>query len=558
MATRSSIEDLDAPLGRREGSQPVTKTLRGTVAPWIALAGVVFAASLVYWAFDAIPFQDLPAHAGLIALRHRFAASPFEQRFFVFAPHLGPYSLFRFLGDRLAPVLGPMGAVRAIGMLPGIAMPAALIHARRTLHGDASPAIGYLGVVLSLGLLTLFGLASYLLGLALLIVVLTLWLDLLSRARARAHGIAAGRATRGLDRPWREATVAALALLLFVAHGDAYVIFLLLAVVACLVAPRPRRFRELWTLGPSLAVAAWVAWIEWTSTTPAGSVAIPRRVLAPRFQGLVDKLSLLATPTLMTRTGLDVLAGLLVWALLIGAAAVTLRDLRRGPQATLAGDGRDSAAHSKALYAGALCLSIAFLALPHAIGWFGFVDGRIVPVMLLLGGVAYRRQSLTARLRAGIERGLPAIACVMTGLALVSSARFQREAQGYEEVLAMVPAGARLLNLPLDPNSDVFTAHPFIHYDKLVMARRPVVVSDVWFHQGSALYPTADNPVLALPASYSESNLRVIDWPAYRLQDWDYVLVRTRPLAAAPVTPQDLTLAMHAGGWWLYATGARR
>ena len=112
----------------------------------------------------------------------------------------------------------------------------------------------------------------------------------------------------------------------------------------------------------------------------------------------------------------------------------------------------------------------------------------------------------------------------------------------------------RLLNLPLDPNSDVFTAHPFIHYDKLVLAERPVVVSDVWFHQGTALYPTPENPALRLPPSYSSSALQGIDWPDYRLDDWDYVLIRTRPDAPEPQTPPALSLTEHRGGWWLYRT----
>jgi hypothetical protein len=128
------------------------------------------------------------------------------------------------------------------------------------------------------------------------------------------------------------------------------------------------------------------------------------------------------------------------------------------------------------------------------------------------------------------------------------------EASGWREVFANVPAEARLLNLPLDPDSNVFTAHPFIHYDKLVLAERPIVASDVWFYQGSALFPTADNPALGLPASYSESNLHFIDWPAYRLSDWDYVLVRTRPGSAQPFVPTALALAAHRGGWWLFRT----
>ncbi|NVL83978.1 hypothetical protein, partial [Escherichia coli] len=106
--------------------------------------------------------------------------------------------------------------------------------------------------------------------------------------------------------------------------------------------------------------------------------------------------------------------------------------------------------------------------------------------------------------------------------------------------------------LPLDPNSDVFTGHPFIHYDKLALADRPVVVSDVWFHQGSALYPTKANPALRLPASYSESDLKFIEWPAYHLEDWEFVLIRTRPTASQPYTPNDLSLEEHRGGWWLF------
>ena len=113
----------------------------------------------------------------------------------------------------------------------------------------------------------------------------------------------------------------------------------------------------------------------------------------------------------------------------------------------------------------------------------------------------------------------------------------------------------------LNPNatvliSDVFTAHPFIHYDKLVLAERPIVVSDVWFHQGTALFPTAKNPSLRLPASYSESNLIHLDWPAYQLADWHYVLIRTRPEGSPGPLPAALELDAHEGGWWLYRVNA--
>jgi hypothetical protein len=150
----------------------------------------------------------------------------------------------------------------------------------------------------------------------------------------------------------------------------------------------------------------------------------------------------------------------------------------------------------------------------------------------------------------------------MIAIALTASYAFQPEADGWREVLARVPEDARLLNLPIDPNSSVLTAHPFVHYDKLVLADRPVVVSDLWFHQGSAVFPTAADPALALPSTYSESDLRVVDWPSYDLASWDYVLIRTRPTAAPPRVPAALALEAHRGGWWLYhsvaAAEARR
>ncbi len=505
---------------------------------WLALGALMTASALVFWLFDALPFQDLPAHAGLIALRHRLAASPYERRFFVLAPHLGPYSLFRALGDTLLPLFGPVGAVRAIATLPVVAIPLALLWARRRLHGDRMPTAAYFGVSLSFGFMTLLGFASYLLGVAALIVGLTAWLELLAAVDARDR-----RARR------REAAVGCVAPLLFIAHGHAFAIFIALAVVCALATgPRWARIVRLRALGPALLLAAWVAWTQRASVIPPGSAPPPNQPLEPHFQGVFDKLSLLVTPTLLTRWGLDVLVGLVLWAVLVGGVVATARSARNDREQ----DARHG--HTRALLACLVALSAAFLALPHSIGWFGFVDGRLVLVILLLAVMAVRHDALGPRLARVYVRTAPLAACTMTAIALVASWLFQSEARGWRAVLAHVPAEARLLNLPIEPNSRIFTAHPFVHYDKLVLAERPVVVSDVWFHQGSALYPTPENPALRLPASYSESDLRRIDWPAYRLQDWDYVLFRTRPDSVEPAVPERLAFAAHEGGWWLFRT----
>jgi hypothetical protein len=526
---------------------------------------VSLAAALVFWLFDALPFQDLPAHAGLIALRHRIATSPFEQQYFVFAPHIGPYSLFRFLGEQLTQVIGPTGAVRAIATLPVLATPLALLLARKRLHGDLSPTFGFFGVVLSFGLMTLFGFASYLLGIPVMLVGVTLWLELLATADDPSQ-----------KAVWPEVRVALYAPFIFVAHGHAFVLFLGIAAVSTLAAgDRLRRIVRLRALLPALALAAYVAWIERGTNVPDGSAPLAESALHLQFQGALDKFSLLITPTLMTRTGIDFLVGLLLWIFVLSASVASIRatgflrsgtgagserafELQRGRDARSAADAAGSTGesasvrHTRALLAAAVAIMAVFLILPHSIGWFGFVDGRLVPIALLLALTAIRREALGPSVRAMADWGAPLLAASTAVLALVASYRFQAEARGYREVLAEVPAQSRLLNLPLDPNSDIFTAHPFVHYDKLVLTERPVVVSDLWFHQGSAIYPTRENPSLRLPSSYNESDLRAIDWPNYRLEDWDYALIRTRVDAMEPATPGALRLVSHQGGWWLY------
>jgi len=504
---------------------------------WVGLGVVGILAVLMFWVYDALPFQDLPAHAGLIAMRHRYAEAAFESRFFVLAPHIGPYSVFRFLGEMFTRVIGPVGAVRMLATLPMIATPLALLHARRRLMNDTTPLYGYLGITLSFGFMTLLGFASYLLGVAVMLVGLVMWLQLMIAADDHAP-----------DLRRRELTMAAFGPLIFVAHGHAFVLFLLCAGIATVcLGFRFTRLLRLRALVPALALAGYVAWLERGSTTPAGSVpVIPP--LVPVFQGPYAKFELLVTPTLMTRSGIDFVVAVGVWCLAAACAFYTIRSLGKGAGRALGPEAR----HSRALYASAAALFVLFLVLPHAVGWFGFVDGRLLPIVLMLSFLGAQRPSFPRVLRRIADIGVPTSAAALATVALVASHYFQREAKGYREVLATVPAEATLLNLPIDPNSDIFTAHPFIHYDKLVLAERPVVVSDVWFHQGSALYPTAANPALRLPASYSESDLKFIEWPAYHLEDWEYVLIRTRPSAPQPFTPDTLSLAEHSGGWWLF------
>jgi len=509
---------------------------------WGALALVGAAAVSLFFAFDAVPFMDLPAHAGLFALRGRLATSPFEQPFYVLAPHVGGYSMFRFLGAALTSVFGPLRAARALEAAGVVALPLAVLDGRRRLYGRVSPGFGFLGITLAFGLMTVFGFASFLLGMALLVECAAVVLELLAKVEARAPA-------------WQhEIVLGALATLLLLTHGFAFAVFLAVAGTAAVArGGRPSRFVRGRALVPAVSLGLWAVWVERASALPPGSAPAPQPRAGPLFQSLADKLSLLLSPTLMTRTGVDVAVGLGVWAVVAAGVVSTIGWLRRraadDPPATL-----EAAAHARALLACAALLSCAFLALPHEIGWFGFVDGRLVPIILLVASLGLPDPAMGRRLVTAFERAVPAAACIMVGLAFLASHLFQREAAGYSQVMARVPPLTRVLNLPIDPNSDVFAGHPFVHYDKLIVAERPVIVSDLWLHQGSAIFPRPCNPVLALPADYLPSDIREVDWSRFVLRDWDFVLVRTRPGARAPSAPGELRLVEHLGGWWLYAT----
>lgn len=515
---------------------PKTATPTSFTEGHALLALAVLAAMAFVFAFDATPIMDAPGHAALFATRHRFEASPFEARYLVYAPVLGPYSLFRGLGELFYRLLGAERAVRVVYALPLAALPAATLFMRRRLHGDRSAAFGHLALALSLGLMLLFGLASFLLGAAVYLVVATLWVELLAAT------------SRGESTTKREALLAGAAAFLFLAHGHAFVLFLAVAPAMAVVGrPRVARLLRIRAFAPAVALAAYVAWLTRPGTAPAAAIL---RNDAPglHFQGPLDKLSLLVTPTLMTRWGVDVAVGLALAVALACAVAATARALREGRL------GADEAEVARGLFAASAVLGALFVVLPHEIGWFGFVDARLVPLAewLLLGAIA--TNTLGPRVRWALVACAPVFSLALVAIDLTACARFQHEAEGFREVAAALPAESRLLNLPLDPNSDVFTSHPFVHYNKFAQMERPVITSDTWFHQGSAIYPREGNPALNLPRGYVSSNMHGLDWSAFALEDWDYVLVRVKPGAPFPAPPPSLTPVVERGGWHLFLT----
>jgi hypothetical protein len=502
-------------------------SVRAWDRPGRALAAAGGALAVAVLALPYVPYQDVLGHAGLLALRQRWAGAPEIAGLYEVDVRLGPYSLFRGLSGLLAGLLGAERAVRLVLVLAVASAPAAVAVARRALGRRTPAAIAASALAFSLGFMTVQGFASYELALAWVLPVFA-WAVRVQRAER----------TGALELAGLAASAAAL----FFAHGHAWVVCALL--VAALVARRPRAagsWRLVASAGPSAAVVAAVAVRDRVVAIPAGALGLapPEPLLA--FQAPLDKLSLLLTPTLTTRLGVDVILGLALAAGLVAA-------WRRVP-AEAPGRAEVAAAWS--------AVAAAFVALPHFVGWFGFVDGRLVPLLALLPLLVVEVDD--ARVAGG--RGLSLgprwpVGAVLALLALHGGALvgFQSEARGFESVSAVVPAGARVLHLPVDGDSRLFTGHPFVHADKRLLLARPVVLSDLWFHQGTGVYPTRCNPVVRVPGAYREAHLGPLDWASLDRRDWDFVLVRLQPGAPAIAVPDDLRLAAQEGGYWLYAS----
>jgi hypothetical protein len=499
-------------------------------AYWVLFALLELGAIAVFWCFDAAPFMDFPLHAGVMAMRQRQPHSAFLQQYFVLTSDFGGYPLYRIAADALAGLIGPLAAIRAISTIPVVALPLAMHYARRRLYGDNSPLFVFAALILSFGYMTQMGLSPFLAAFPVLIWALTKWLVLLNEADA-------GRKPRG-----NEIGLAVLAAVLVMIHAYAFGILVFVMLVTAFSAKplRPRLLR-LRVLLPAVLLLLFTAWLTMNSRLPPG-VVVPVKPFDAVYGSLLDKLGLLIGPALTTRTGIDVVVGILIWAAAVLGLLATSRSAMPG--------------HAVALRNSCVALLLAFAILPHRARSFDFIDSRLLPLVLLLAFMAIDLDAVAPAWRRRGAAAAALAATVIVGLELFAMQRFQGEAAGYREVFARIPAESRLLYFPIEPDSRIFVSHPFVHYDKLAFVERAAMPSQFHFHHASGIFPTGANPILRLPPEYVSSRIRRIGWPAYRLQDWDFVLIRLFPDSPAPAVPAGLKLVERRGGWWLYRSCA--
>jgi hypothetical protein len=489
---------------------------------------VQLGAIAIFWLFDAPPFMDFANHAGVIALRQRFDESILLQHYYVLTPYLTGYPLFRLLADTLAGYIDPVPVMRVISTIPVVALPWALHDARKRLYGDDSPLFAYVALVLSFGYLTQMGMTPFTIAFPVMVWALTKWLLVLDAADA-------GRVPLGA-----ELGVAVLTALLVALHTYAFAMVAFVMLVTLLSGkPVLPRLIHLRVLLPAAVALAVMSWVTTGIALPVGAIAVDEPFNAT-FGTVLDKLGLLFTPTLVTRSGIGVVVAILFWGAAVAGVLATIRN------------GRSR--YAVALRNACVALLAAFVLLPHGVRSFDAVDNRLLPLVLLAACMAIDLKALTPVWRKWASAVAMATGFAVVGVYMVAMVVFQAEAAGFHEVIEQMPRGSRMLYMPEHPDSRIFVSHPFVHYDKLAFVERGILPSQFHFHHASGIFPTKANPILRLPAEHVASNLKTVDWLKYHLNDWDYVMIRTFPESPAPLVPQMLSLMDHRGGWWLYRT----
>lgn len=496
---------------------------------------------LPLWSARHLPFTDLPQHAAAIAtLRHFWDPAWKAQQYFTLALSQTQYLLYYLAGALLAVPFGTAERANLVLLsVIGASLPFALRSLLRALRADERLALFAAPLFWSQPLL--IGFFNYLAALPLLLWSLALCVRQ-AEAPARRTALALAAASLGL----------------FYLHLSAFLFFAPAAAIATWLLPRPapsgaaprallralgqalRRLpRRLWWILPS-AVAA-LLFLARSPVMNPGAVGwqAPRRVV---LEDVADALRSLPAALLDIWRGPQdewCLLGLLAAAALLAWPGQTVAEepgqpWRRGIAA--------------AWVAWAFALYFFF---PQTIGWLWQLNERYAIVAALLA-------PLLLRPRPSLRGALPlllvaVIAAGAGGIARRKIVAFDREAEGFDELIAQAAPGRRLIGLIPEYGSSVAGFAPFLHYASLYRARAGGVAS-------FSFAELPQSPLRYRPEAAPPPKPQGWEWqPELYRNDvdgeyYDYVLLRGRVRAFDPNAPGPRWhLVGQAGLWQLWS-----
>jgi hypothetical protein len=486
---------------------------------WAALVAGV-ATAVPFWIGRYLPFLDMPQHLALATVlrHHADPAWGFAPHFEVQWGELTPYWLTYLTVHVFAQAMPVETAARVFLTLYALAFPWAGIALGRAFGQPGW--VGLLAAPLALNTNLYYGFVNYAAGVVLLLFAIAAF-------------------QRQLEEPQRGRAVglAVLAIALFFAHVQALALLLVCAPVQALArrAAWRRALRASISLVP--AVAGLLApWAYWTFVDPQGSerqFASIQGDPTPRFESLATNLEEL--PASVAGAFQDGSDGLVFAAWAVVAVVGLSRGWRPGEPFR----GR----LVPALLAATALLGY-FLAPMSIKGQWNINPRFALPAALLV---------LPALRFASPRRaGAAALALSLTVAANAAwhHAAFDREVGPFEEALASLPRGRRVLALMYEPRGHVLEKWPYLHFGQYAMVRRGGAAGGSF--AASAPMPVRYRDVKSFP---HPGPWRPGDFdPAVHGPCYDYVLVRWtsggRPPAAGPSGLREPVFSQ--GPWRLY------
>ena len=522
--------------GHSQRLEPLAPALsRLSAWDWVLLTCAVAVAAPL-WVGRYLPFADLPEHVAMIAtLRHWWDQAWVAQHAFTLAFRNTQYLLYYVVGALLSVVFGTAERANLVVLTAvAVGLPYSLRSFLRAAGRDERLAI--LGCPFIWSMPLLIGLLNYVAALPLVI-----W------------GLA--QAIRQAERPTlgRGAGLALIGVLIFYLHLSALLFFLPASLLCFIFWPTPQATKGIARLLAERASVLWrkLAWmipaaalcLDWLLTSPVvrpGSIGWTETVEV-EFQAPQVALAQLPEALLDIWRGNASRWPIVVWLAALALIAWPTRQRRLDWVARWQKAGMGSIV-SLAM--------VLYFSMPFVIGWLWWINARYaILAALLLPALAPAPRGTRGLLSLSLGA---AIALWVATTAAVHVRAFQREATGFEPVLAHARPGRRLFSMIFEQRSDVARFIPYHHFGSYYRARFGGIAEPSFANlpQSPVRYrPEITPPPRAPDWEWDPTTFRnELDGEYY-----DYVLVRGKVDLFAPKPPGPTwRLAAREGRWALF------
>lgn len=503
--------------------------------PWIGLAAAcVFPLFYVRYA----PIQDLPQHLAAVRVLHDFHDPALRfARYFELDLWRTQYLAYYVAADLLAYLTGVELACKLLIAGSLVGTPYALRSLLEALGKDGRLAL--LAFPLAYN-------AHLVLG----------FLNFLAAIPLALYGLALAVRQRRASSRTRALALAAIAFVCFYTHVVPFALLALGVGLVGLSRSPPQMARAYAPLAPvAIALLIWLRASPAGQATAAAARGAESGPLA-QYQPARDALREMPrwlTDVLHDGSGLRVLhawGALIALACALGLAEwlrARVRAARAGSAVQPAAEAPDALARGMALrlsLLAPLCAALYFV-LPTGYDWIWPIAPRFPLLAALFAIVALPRFTRLRNVVAALAIALAAASFHFSGRAF---AAFDREEVGdFDQALAQIPAGQRVVGLIFQRGSRQVAFSPFIHYVAYYQARKggAVMFSFADFPQSPFRFREDARPPRVPPRwEWMPERVR----PARDLAFFDYALVRGGPGAIARRNSGFVNI--HRGGRW--------